>query len=303
MQTKLNSGEIVKLMSDQPENSDYYKIAPPTGAFLWISCEFLKYSGPVQIVTPVPEKPTPTEMELPPTQELPPSTESTLPTFENVEPGSAAATESATTPPTIPTTEQAQPDKPETGVETPKSPEATLLESCYALSTQIDQQLQLPLNVQNYADIRSKLEAIKANEQAGQAATYATILLDRIKRYELAISVVNTLKEQDKALEQKKESIEKTHQETLEKLPKDTNYIFSGILKESHVYTVKTGQQRYLILDPAGKILCYVIPSSEDTAAKLKSMLGLKVGIRGNVSSDKNALKTLISVTSLDLMQ
>jgi len=40
-QTKLNGGDIVKLMGE--EKGDYYKIAPPPGAHLWISSQFLKY--------------------------------------------------------------------------------------------------------------------------------------------------------------------------------------------------------------------------------------------------------------------
>lgn len=299
MQTKLNPGEIVTLLPNQPENSEYYKIKPPAGAFLWISCEFLKYFGPVQLAKPIPVKPKPSGLELPGKGDLPPANETSLPKFKNLNEGglTTAASNKLADP--------NQTRKAESAIKspTPGTPEAKLLETCYALSAKIDQQLQLPLAIQDYTDIRNKLAAVKANAQAGQAATYAQILQERIKRYELAISVVNTLKEQDKSLEKRRVQIEKTHQENLEKLPKDTNYLFAGLLKKSHVYTAKTGQQRYLLLDSSGRILCYVVPASESTAAKLKSMIGLKVGIRGNVSNDKNALKTLVSITSIDLLQ
>ena len=91
MQTKLNSGEIVELMKDQPENSDYYKIKPPTGAYLWISCDFLKYVGPLEMPKPADET-TQTEATAEPDKptvlqksDLPPSQETGIPSFKNVE--------------------------------------------------------------------------------------------------------------------------------------------------------------------------------------------------------------------------
>ena len=138
------------------------------------------------------------------------------------------------------------------GVEKAGTREAELLDVCYTLSNQIDQELKKPLTEQNYDEIRKKLKTIRNNENAGKAATYAKILTERIERYELAISVVNTLKEQEQSLEQKKEQIQKAHKTTLKELPKEPDYIFTGILKPSHVYTEKTGQQRHLVLDPGG---------------------------------------------------
>lgn len=44
LQLKLNRGEKVKLLGEQADN--YYKIAPPTGAFLWVSTNFTKPLAP-----------------------------------------------------------------------------------------------------------------------------------------------------------------------------------------------------------------------------------------------------------------
>jgi len=49
LQLKLNRGDKVKLMGKQ--KADYYKIAPPTGAYLWIST---KYTKPLVAVGEVP---------------------------------------------------------------------------------------------------------------------------------------------------------------------------------------------------------------------------------------------------------
>jgi uncharacterized protein YgiM (DUF1202 family) len=313
MQTKLNSGEIVELTDDQPEGGDYYKIKPPTGAYLWVSCEFLKYTGPVQKPKPAaakapdaaPAQPVqPTQPAKPAVLEpsdLPPSTETGIPTFENVDEGEvAAAADKQPEQPKMATQSDISQAIEKAGAEKSGTQEADLLNACYALSTKIDQELQKPLTEQRYDNIRKTLESIQENDSAGKAATYAQILLERIARYELAISVINTLKEQDKTLAQTKEKIQQAHQTKLDDLPKEPDYIFTGTLKQSHVYTAKTGQQRYLILDSSGKILCYVVAGSEDASGQLKSLIGMRVGVQGTVSSDQNALKTLISASNVE---
>jgi uncharacterized protein YgiM (DUF1202 family) len=49
VQLQLNKGAKVKLLGE--EKDDYYKIAPPEGAYLWVSTEYLKNVGPVGKVT------------------------------------------------------------------------------------------------------------------------------------------------------------------------------------------------------------------------------------------------------------
>ncbi len=44
MQLKLNSDDKVRLLGEK--NGGYYKIAPPTGAYLWVSTEYTKVLGP-----------------------------------------------------------------------------------------------------------------------------------------------------------------------------------------------------------------------------------------------------------------
>jgi len=45
MQTKLNIGNIVRLMGE--EKSGYYKIVPPRGAHLWVSTQYTRYLNPL----------------------------------------------------------------------------------------------------------------------------------------------------------------------------------------------------------------------------------------------------------------
>jgi uncharacterized protein YraI len=44
-QVKLKRGDKVKLLGE--ERDDYYKIAPPSGAYLWVSSQYAKPAGPV----------------------------------------------------------------------------------------------------------------------------------------------------------------------------------------------------------------------------------------------------------------
>ncbi|UCC23241.1 MAG: SH3 domain-containing protein, partial [Planctomycetota bacterium] len=53
VQLKLNRGDRVKLMGE--EKDDYYKIVPPTGAYLWVSTQYVEPLGPVGQVAAPPE--------------------------------------------------------------------------------------------------------------------------------------------------------------------------------------------------------------------------------------------------------
>lgn len=293
MQTKLSKGQKVELLPDQPGTGDYYKIKPPADAYLWISSEFLKYAGPVQ--APKPAVVSPPLLVTDPTA-LPPSRETEAPKFTNLDPNAVVQpplpdTKTEKKPTEVPAIIKSGPENSET------------LKQCSALSAKIDEESKKPLNEQNYTDIRKTLETIQANPTDEKAVTYAQILLERIQRYELAISVVNTLKEQDAALAKTKEQIEKAYQAKLEKLPKESGFIYSGVLKVSHVYTQKSGQKRYLIQGSGGKILCYVTASSQEIAGQLESLVGTKVGVQGTVVSSQQSLVALVSATAVQSLQ
>lgn len=288
MQTKLNTGEIVELLPDQPETADYYKIKSPAGAYLWINCQFLQYSGPVPLKKPTVIPMQPPALDKP---DIPPSNETEIPTFKNLDEDKTAAETSA---------EKSPVKEP---FEIGTIGESETLKQCYALATKIDQELQKPLNIQDYSDIRKMLETIKTSTDEDKTETYAQILLERIQNLELVINIANTLKEQDQALAEKKLQIEKAHQAKLKKLPKETGFIYAGVLKASHVYTQKTGQKRYLIQGPGGKILCYVISPSKDVTRQLEGLVGTKVGIQGTISNSQNSLVTLVSATAVQSLQ
>ncbi|MFZ9010661.1 MAG: SH3 domain-containing protein [Anaerohalosphaeraceae bacterium] len=293
MQTKLNTGEIIELFADQPADGDYYKIKPPAGAKLTINCALLEYVGPAASPKPVAIPPR-TAAEKP--VDLPASTETEAPVFGNLTEEKAPTetqAEPADEPDAAQDAEKAEPSKPE-------AEDSENLKACYALATKIDQELQKPLAEQNYDSIKQAVEAIKGDTTDSKAVTYAQILLERIVRYELAISVINTLKQQDESLATAKEKIEKARQAELKSVHRDADFIYTGVLKVSHVYTKKTGRKRYLLQGPDGKILCYAVPTTEKVAGQFEALLGKRVGVQGTVSSDTKSLVTLISATGVE---
>ncbi len=295
MQTKLNTGEIIELFANQPKDGDYYKITPPAGAKLTINCEFLKYVGPVVSKQPVVIPPRGAVAAKEPVK-IPASTETNVPVFGNLTEDKAATdvkTETATKPDAAPDVEKVEPPK-------PSNEDSENLKACYVLATKIDQQLQKSIAEQNYDPIKKEIKAIKADTTDSKAVTYAQILLERITRYELAISVINTLKQQDESLAAAKEKIEKAHQTELKKVHKDADFIYTGVLKVSHVYTNKTGRKRYLLQGQGGKILCYADPTSEEVANHFEGLIGKRVGVKGDVSSDTKSLVTLILATGVE---
>lgn len=295
MQTKLSIGDNVELLTDQPETGDYYKIKPPASAYLWVSSKFLKYAGPVEQKKPA-DVPLPPKKLLP--SKMPPSNETVPPSFKNVDANTTAPAEATNTAAgKEPTGDAGKPEVPQPGTD-----DSEAIKQCHALGEKIDRERQKPPNEQNYTDLRKSVEAIQANTTEEKAAAYAEILLGQIKRYELAISVTETLKKQDESLAQAKERIEKAHKAKLEKLPKESGFIYSGLLKVSHVYTQKNGQKRYLVQGSDGKILCYVIAASEEVNKQLESLTGKKVGIQGTVSGSKKTPVTLITANTVQAL-
>lgn len=297
MQTKLNTGEIVELFPDQPEESDYYKIKAPAGAKLTINCAFLEYVGPAAPKPPVVIPPRSESQETP--ADLPASTETEAPVFGNLPKEDTASDDKPASDDdqaAVKETEGAQKEK----SSKPDAEQSDNMKACYALSAKIDEEVQKPIAEQNYDAIKKEAEVIKADTSDSKASTFAEILLNRIAGIELAISVPDAVEKQDQSLAKAREKIEKAHQEELKSVHREADFIYTGVLKVSHVYTQKTGRKRYLLQDPDGKILCYAIPVSDEVAAQFESLLDKRVGIKGTVSSDTKSLVTVISATTVE---
>lgn len=287
IQTRLNTGELVDLFDPaQPDSGDYYKIKSPAGAYLWISSEYLRYVSPVKPVEPIEpiKKPEPVVEE-------PLTLEERL----GVEPAPVV------TPVKVDEPKPAAPEKkPEEPKPAPVSKEAEYLQQCYDLAEKISAEVKKPIKEQSYGDYKQQLIGIAEDPDAGRATIHAGILIERIERFELAIGVTQTLKEQDARLEQLRAQIEKARQAQVHRIgDAQQRPLYSGTVRPSFVYTGATGQRRYLLTDNEGRIQCYMLAAGPVIEARLEQLLGSRISIRGEIISDPKALVTMVSVTSI----
>jgi len=274
LQVKLKEGDIVTIV-EQQDKGDYYKIAPPTGAHLWISSQYLKYVGPVPKAEPV---------KLPPK----PQTEPEKKTETKIEPTKVEQAKEPT--PAV---------KPEKTVEKPKAvtTEDEKIKLCHEIEENIKAETAKPMDQQNYDSIKKDLKAIADDTQAPKAQIYANYLINRITGIELAVLASDELKRQDDELSKIREKIRKNYNEQLAKLPPLDKFIITGTLKPSQIYTAQTRQKRYIIVNDTGKIQCYAIPSNQSVDADIQKLINRKVGLVGRVTSDPKSPVSLIEFT------
>lgn len=175
LQGKLSEGEKVKLLGEQMD--DYYKIAPPPFAYLWVST---KFTEPV----PEPVKPEP-------------------------QPRIQATTEARQEP-----NEPADVNKPVEVVPEPE-PAKTPLEKYRELKEKVEAERAKPAEQQDYTELKKELAKIANDEEAGNAARYAKFILEQIEGYELALAVTKEVQLQSQQLENIKARIDQARQTKL----------------------------------------------------------------------------------------
>ncbi len=272
LQTKLNEGDQVKLTGEK--KGDYYKILPPPGAHLWISSRHLNYTGPVPEPKPIilPPKPLPARpQDLESVPELGP-----LPEFK-------------------PESDQA-PLEPAV-IKVPVG--AQMLNECRNLAKKIDAELKKNIDQHNYKDIIKTLTTIANNPQAGKARFYARYHLDKAERFDLALTADKQLKVQKAKLAHLRQQIDERRSAKLKNIPNPGRFIVTGELRSSNIYTSQTGRKRFLIVNDAGKILCYAIPDESAADINVEDFLHRKVGLLGKVVSDPHNPVSLVRFTEI----
>lgn len=286
LQTKLNKGASVEIVGNPAGEGDYYKIIPPAGAFLYVSGESLKPILP-EVKKEEPKKEEPAKA---------PQTE--------VKEGEAKLTDVTTE---IKPEEAVEPKKEEPKPVVPARPamEQTYLKQCYDLSAKLDEEIKKPVPDQKYDEYKKVLEPMLADpNEAGIAAQYAKYLSDRITRYELAISAGDQMKQQDQKMAEIRKQIDEARKAQLEKIAKQyEQYVMTGILKQSYVYSGNTAQKRFLLTNDQGRVIAYVVPSEAGVAAKAESLFNKKVGIMGRFVNSPKELVSLITATNIEEVQ
>ena len=247
-QVTLSQGQTVKLLGE--EKDDYYKIAPPKGAYLWVSSQYAERTdrGPNR-------------------------------------------------PPEIDVSKMVKElDRPDID---PNATPRTDLERYYLLSEKIKAERGKPLDEQDYAEIKEKLEAIVAKKTGDRASRYAEYTLKQIERYELARKVAKELDLQNKELEKVTSKIDQAHDAKLAQVEDLSKFAIMGKLANSSVYNVVGQAKRYRILNESGKTVCYVTPTGAVATQDLSKYVGRKVGLVGKIEAHEATARAFIEFNEI----
>lgn len=257
LQLKLTRGDEVKFIGKQKGN--YYKIAPPEGAYLWVST---KYTKP--LAAPAPKVPQTI---------VTPTTTDTKP---KPKPKTAIK-------PFVPTT---------------VSGESENLKLYYTLKKQIQAEQAKPTDQQNYENIKKALAVIAGNKEAGKAARYADLAIKQIKGFELAMVITKEVQLQNEELKKSQEGIDKARTTRLAQVEALGKYAVIGKFQTSNIFS-SDPVKRYRIMDDKGKTVCYASPTGPIAKKDLSKLAGSKVGLIGKIEPKWQLSGALIRFTEI----
>jgi uncharacterized protein YgiM (DUF1202 family) len=258
LQGKLSKGETVKLLGEQMD--DYYKIAAPPFAYLWVSTNFTKAIP--EPVKAVPVAPTP--IMSPVETKVEPN-----------EPADANAAVVVVPAPVVP----------------PKSP----LEQYRDLKEQVAAEHAKPADQQDYTNLKKALLEIANNEEAGNAARFSQFVVGQIEGYELALAVVKEVKLQNEQLEKVKAGINKAKETRMAEVETMGKFAIIGEFQTYQTF----GPGHYRIVNEDGKMICYALPASSASQMDLTGFVGQKVGLVGTIEPHLATRKALVRFTEI----
>lgn len=285
-QARLNEGDVVRMIG--PAVGDYYKIESPIGSYLWVSSQFLKYVGPLPKRKPA--MPSLPAVKIPTTKKVVPA------------PTKPVRGVSRPAPVAVPKPKPMPAVEPKPVAPKVTSPELISMVEYHKLAAKIDAEVAKPLEKQNYAAIKKGLAKIAADEKSGKAGRYAEYQLDRIDRFELARKAGEEVSDQDKELAELRKLIRQRHKAKIAEIREPGKFIVTGFVRKSHVYTAAGSEQRYLIVDDTGKIICYAVPADSALGINIEKYLDSKIGLEGKVIKDDKSPVSLVKFTAVSLI-
>jgi uncharacterized protein YgiM (DUF1202 family) len=272
LQGKLNRGDKVRLLGEQKD--DYYKIAPPTFAYLWVSSKFtnpLPGQAAQKVVPPTTEPPT----------VKPPTTEPTTTQPTTTKPNVAE--------PIIKPQEIIKAVIPES-----VSPEEWI-ERYKALQQQVQAERAKPIERQNYTEIKKALTMIAENKEAGNAARYAEYVLKQVKDLELVLAVDKQVKLQNEQLQNIRAKIEKNRSTKLAEFKDLSNLAVIGTLQTFVTY----GPGNYRVVGDSGQTICYALPGLSLSNSTIDKYIDQKVGLVGTIEPHPQTNGALVRFTKI----
>ncbi|MBW8015148.1 MAG: hypothetical protein FVQ82_03105 [Planctomycetes bacterium] len=265
--------DFVELLGE--EEDDYLKIAPPSGAYLYVSAKEIKYIGPVGTIPSIIKKG--------------PGLEQDNGNDINTDTGKIA-----TRPPV-------DHEKTMYSKSTSRSPDdMKLITVCRRIVEKVEAEKEKPYAMQNYTEFKKAVEKVANDPKAAQAKAYAKYLKNLIGRYELVSIVDSLLQEQSIKLTEGLKEIEDELIKAKEAVTgKDSGkYVVKGIIKPSNIYI--SGKKRYLILDQNLKIICYAVPSNVPEGI-MEKYYDKKVALQGSIEKKSDGSVSLVKFTAITL--
>jgi hypothetical protein len=271
-QATLKKGDKVKLLGEQRD--EYYKIAPPADAYLWVSTSYTKpYTPKVVVDTPI-----------------------TVAAVQDTQVTPAAATPVAET--SSPSTPASSPNDVNAAAPA-KSTQLMITEKYNSLKEQIEAERAKSLDQQNYTQIKAGLDAIINDKEAGKTARYAQAVKDQVSGFELAVNVRNQVKEQNQQTLQNQERIEKARTTQLAEIKDLGKYAVIGRLVDFKTL----GSGYYRILDESAKTICIISPSQQAVEKDYSSLINKKVGVVGTIEPNNRMASASIRFTQIVAME
>jgi len=272
--------DVVQLLGT--EDSDYLKIKPPTGAYLYVSAQKLKYVGPVGTLTQTP-KTTPTTTPI-----------------KKVEPKKIVQTPTTTGSTT--TTKPAVTENTTKYVPVKRTPEITkIVILCREIADKAEAEKEKPYKDQDYTELKKAVAKIATDPRAKQAKGYAEYLNNLIARYELVSIVDAEIEEHEKTRNAALSEIEKTRDDNIQKATSrdQGKYIAKGVLKPSSMFI--SGRKRYLVIGENRKILCYAVPGPSVSHRTVENFFNKKVALEGTVDENASGFLAVVKFSNIVL--
>jgi uncharacterized protein YraI len=272
---KLNKGDKVKLLGEEKEG--YSKIAPPDGAYLWVSNQYVRPLGSL----------------VPPTQPVPMLTPGAPPSpvapFPTPTPGEK--------PQAAPLTKETSPSSP--AVTTAPQAEDSRLRQFDELKKAVDAEKAKPVADQNFVEIKKSLNTLAADKQS-RISRMAQNLLKTVERYELSQTIAKSIKEQDEQFGKTTEGIEKAKAAKMAEVEDMSVFAVIGQLKES---TIEVTPKLYRVVNSDGKTICYAQAAQSEAQEDLSPYIDKKVGLIGTIETRPSSGDAVVIFTKVIPLQ
>lgn len=261
VQTLLNKGDSVEILGRNPDG--FLRIKPPSGATLWISKQFVRFSGSIPPTSPgvVAVEPARSELAAPADSKL-------------VEPGSEAATVTV------------EPVRGSVPVSAASPPTSARLEAQKKKLTELDSALYRefakPIAQRDFAPLLAQYQAIAAEAEQGFIQQYAQRRVEEVQMSQEAANSINHWRKIDEIAETKRREF-RTARATIPSVdPPPPSIEAKGELRISALFPPGGSPERYRLIDPASsgqRTIAYVeIPP--ESKIQVNEFLNKYVGVR-----------------------